>query len=960
MATRTAADTNTVAHEHINVEEAPTLEDISLQDDRSIPDAPNVDDPQTPALTAPNLERTENEKEQLKTSQQDTLDDVSLTDTLDHAPALSVSVLTIPLEDPTPTPPPATKPTPAPRHTKDTTKKTSSSSSSSSSSTSSVPAPAPAASAAAPHTTHAPSPSPSHTYPSPPPPSPTTSAATTASPSSNSSNLKVCITAKETEFFGQLYRALDYGDTDSVSLDDVIAFLKRSQLSDATLRSAWRLAASKTSASSPLTKQTIPAVNEESKQPPQQLLLYRQHFFICLKLIALAQHNINNSRVGVDDGDSDGSGSLSLDMLINEDSISHLPLPNFGLRACAAAEALTPWSDIEAMQKDVTTLRGGLSVHLLKYETTDHTAYQVTTRVNRGGATQEIEMYPEYPVDDCKVWRRYNDFRWLYDTLCLRYPGTIVPPLPRSKPFGNMEPSFIKERQAELEFFLQSIVQHLILQQSFFLKTFLISSRRGLDAAMNITEESKRILSAIVGGERQQMQQQQREYGGGDNCEKFSSIRQNSTLRKNKVNRVDHRRNGSDVDKVTEVATATTAAVSDLWNWAYGRIKEKVTDQITVSPEEITSIVGADNEAKYVAACIQLTSGTADLASIVESTESLLQASRERTFQCFKVGEALQELAQMEFDRGGHSTTELDEFASFTPKNDVTDNTVSDDTLSGGGGVAVVASPDATTSSSSSSSSKERGSKKIAYPGGLAEMGNVLETLANLETVLHDDTVQRFLTPLRQSATRTEAAKVVVRNHSRLVEELGRARASSLHYKNVYQEAHLKRERTPQASSNAIEDEGNDALRMSKEADERVESSTKQLQFVVSNFPPEVVNMRSEFSTVLRGVLLERARAQVSHERHMRTELERVRDALFAGDVVDQDYLKTFHRWRDQQIVPPPLPGYDERGESEGETKVISPKFDSRAEETTAPSSTASTASELLGKTIDKVTNWFG
>jgi hypothetical protein len=126
--------------------------------------------------------------------------------------------------------------------------------------------------------------------------------------------------------------------------------------------------------------------------------------------------------------------------------------------------------------------------------------YQVTTKVDHG--VNDGTKYSEYSSADNVVWRRYNDFRWLYDTLCVRYPGTIVPPLPRAKTFGNLEPLFIKERQAELEFFLQSVVQHPILQISFFLKTFLVASRRGLDAAMNITEESRRVTNAVVGSER--------------------------------------------------------------------------------------------------------------------------------------------------------------------------------------------------------------------------------------------------------------------------------------------------------------------------------------------------------------------------------------------------------------------------------------------------------------------------
>ena len=232
--------------------------------------------------------------------------------------------------------------------------------------------------------------------------------------------------------------------------------------------------------------------------------------------------------------------------------------------------------------------------------------YQVTTNVDHG--VNDGTKYSEYSSDDNVVWRRYNDFRWLYDTLCHRYPGTIVPPLPPTKTFGNLEPLFIKERQAELEFFLQSVVQHPILQKSFFLKTFLVASRRGLDAAMNMTEESRRVTNAVVGSERWGS-------GSGGRSGRSGGSGGSGGRRRNRTSssgggegkaaaaagegeteeaEAGRGASGGSVAKqrVAETAAATATAVSGLFNWAYGRIKEKVTDQITLTPEEITSIVG--------------------------------------------------------------------------------------------------------------------------------------------------------------------------------------------------------------------------------------------------------------------------------------------------------------------------------------------------------------------------------
>ena len=160
---------------------------------------------------------------------------------------------------------------------------------------------------------------------------------------------------REIEFYGQLYRALDYGDTDSVSYDDVNTFLKRSKLPETTLSEAWSLSR-----------------KGKKKQAPKKQL-YREQFFVCLKLIALAQHHCS----------TEGGRHVSLLQLCQTEpatSLVRLPLPNFGLRACAAAEALVPRSEVDRANKrasDLNEPRGGLSVHLPKHDTTDHTSYVV-------------------------------------------------------------------------------------------------------------------------------------------------------------------------------------------------------------------------------------------------------------------------------------------------------------------------------------------------------------------------------------------------------------------------------------------------------------------------------------------------------------------------------------------------------------------------------------------------------
>ena len=760
---------------------------------------------------------------------------------------------------------------------------------------------------------------------------------------------RVHFSSKEMEFYGQLHRALDYGGNDSIALKDVHTFLKRSKLPDHVLQKAWTLAASSNHSNTPPSSSSsasssLPST-DTAAPPSSPSKLHRQHFWICLKLIALAQYKAFNGEDGA---------KISLLQLVQETSATdtitrvanppsaYIPLANFGLRACAAAEALTPRYEIDAIQRDVTTSRGGLSIHVPKHETTDHTSYQITTHVDRGATSSN---YSEYPADNVVVWRRFNDFRWLHETLCIRYPGTIIPPLPATKTFGNMDFSFIKERQAELEFFLQSIVQHPTLQQSFYLKIFLVASRNGLEAGVQITNESKRILSAVVGAEGVEALEKNSRGTGGTARSGNAHYHQQHNHRNNE-SKTEPNQAFSDVSSTT---TAAATAVTGLWTWAYGRIKEKVTDQITIEPKELTSIVGTTEEAAYETACSQLTAGTADLASILLATQNMLVAQREKTYQLFLVGESLQQLSQMEFDRGKHHHKELRNVANLANLEGANEgsnegsNADANDNMLIGGDLSTTKgeekqAPLAALAAATSSTASMGATAAIEYPSDLSEIGNMLETLANLETELHDDTVQRFLTPIRQCATQTEAARIVLDNYVRLVEELGRARASAKHYKNVYQETKLKvgggsqNGRMSPSSLKRAEEDGEVAKRMEGDAYKRALNAKEQLIFLVSNFPHEVSHMRSKCNTVLGGVLLERGRAQIQHERQTRTELERVRDVLLVGDVIGDEELKAFHQWRDQQMVPPPLPGVEGFEEGIMGGTGVQPRFDSQVD----------------------------
>lgn len=119
--------------------------------------------------------------------------------------------------------------------------------------------------------------------------------------------------------------------------------------------------------------------------------------------------------------------------------------------------------------------------------------YKEFIEVNVGDAELRIsendsERYAIYPVvlktnslsfaaPHTRVYRRYNDFLWLYR--CLRkIPKTstdcAVPTLPRKQlPFWNFEEDFLLKRRKSLEEFLASVIRETVFLSSTALHLFL-------------------------------------------------------------------------------------------------------------------------------------------------------------------------------------------------------------------------------------------------------------------------------------------------------------------------------------------------------------------------------------------------------------------------------------------------------------------------------------------------------
>ncbi|KZT56888.1 Vps5-domain-containing protein [Calocera cornea HHB12733] len=86
------------------------------------------------------------------------------------------------------------------------------------------------------------------------------------------------------------------------------------------------------------------------------------------------------------------------------------------------------------------------------------------------------------------VLRRYSDFLWLYDNLCLNNPGVIVPPVPEKHSFGRFQETFVETRRQALNKCIQKIVDHPLLYTDPALKLFLESDSFALDIKHRKTE----------------------------------------------------------------------------------------------------------------------------------------------------------------------------------------------------------------------------------------------------------------------------------------------------------------------------------------------------------------------------------------------------------------------------------------------------------------------------------------
>lgn len=97
------------------------------------------------------------------------------------------------------------------------------------------------------------------------------------------------------------------------------------------------------------------------------------------------------------------------------------------------------------------------------------------------------------------VERRYSDFFSLREEMKKLYPGYLIPPMPEKKVPGTIDNSFIQERKAGLQFFLNEIMVHPLLRNYQLVIDFLSLPEKDWEGKMKtIGKSNLETITALI------------------------------------------------------------------------------------------------------------------------------------------------------------------------------------------------------------------------------------------------------------------------------------------------------------------------------------------------------------------------------------------------------------------------------------------------------------------------------
>ncbi|GBG31019.1 Ankyrin repeat domain-containing protein 17 [Hondaea fermentalgiana] len=261
---------------------------------------------------------------------------------------------------------------------------------------------------------------------------------------------KLKLSTAEFQFFSQLFTILDSDGDGAIAGKEGAAFLRRAKLSDKVLGEIWRLACGGTS----------------------KAKLDLHEWFLACKFVSLVQHGHSTA------AQSETEPELSREFLFQNKL--NLGLPEFGIFPSApdyttdVSPALSP-STCQVRVTDPVVAGTGMKKHVI---------YTISLR----------STLPHFQRQHTIVTRRYSDFRWLHGRLRECYPGTVVPPLPETRMFGNMSAAFVEARRLALEQYLDEVTRHPKFTQSFAVQAMLDATSQGFDVYRLMMDAARRPL----------------------------------------------------------------------------------------------------------------------------------------------------------------------------------------------------------------------------------------------------------------------------------------------------------------------------------------------------------------------------------------------------------------------------------------------------------------------------------
>ena len=291
----------------------------------------------------------------------------------------------------------------------------------------------------------------------------------------------VAFAEKDVELFDRLFRIVDSNDDGVIEGALGASFLRRSRLSDETLREVWRLACG-------------------GKSRPS---MTREPWFLAMKLIGMAQQN-------------DSGKCPSEDDLVSSDNVfAGTPDFGFGIERVVEinnASRISP-KDARIRVQNPSTQSSTMGIR-------GHTLYEIFTTTT----------LKHFVFKQMRVRRRFKEFEWLRERLCRRYIGLVIPKLPVKRLYGNMDPNFIEERRMELQLFLNYVLRHPVMNKSIELETFLTASRKGIQDVQLIAPNST-IIKSVTSNAWNSIKSV---FGGGSRNSSSSSHSSNSHIPESK------------------------------------------------------------------------------------------------------------------------------------------------------------------------------------------------------------------------------------------------------------------------------------------------------------------------------------------------------------------------------------------------------------------------------------------